>query len=873
MPRKLDKLAEEVFRDKYSYNKTESLEQAVSRYTTEFINKEIERFQQLYTKIKEDPTFKNHFFFGLSEMGFVYYNILVSIKEFDIDCVRTHIEKFLKPMLSNMDIIPGGSGFENIGINKSFTSLSNCFVIESPQDSIEEILKTGNEDAQLMKRRGGVGQDLSDIRPKNSPVRNAAKTSSGVLPFMDIYSTITNAIAQDGRRGAMLLSLSVKHPDIKDFIESKQDLTKVTGANISVKITNKFMEAVVADDFFYLQFPITDTGLFRYGSIPREDMLPLECREEINEAFDGDLPLNTLIDVGKGHYIKKVRAREIWDTLIKCAWKTAEPGILFEDNHINYSPDGIYDQYKMKSTNPCGEIGMQPYDSCRLIHHNYLNYVNLILENNYKELYRKFYIGMITGDILVDLEIDSILEILSKIQNNTDEYTLWTKVLETTRNSRRSGVGFTGLWDLIILTKHLHQSDPSIIEPIFTFITRIQRLKFQAELDATIDMAILYGSFKGFDGKLESEIPNDFFKMIRYEFPNQFQKMIIYGRRNISFNTVAPTGTISIIAGCTSGIEPLFLPYYERKVKVMNDSEYDFKDKVGEKFKKHIVIHPPFLNWIKENNPEIKEENLTIEELDNFYKISPYYGFCATDISIEDRIRIQSIVQRYTTHSISSTINLKNTATVEEVSDLYMKAHQYGLKGITVYRDGSRDGILTAINNNNNNNNIFEPLDAIKRPKELDAKLYTITKGGIKYAVIVGLLQNRPYEVFAISIDKHLTWGEIDGKITKKRKGVYSFISEEVIIENLQLKNTEIEEKAFTIFVSMLLRSRNKIPHIIKTMDKIDDNISSFSKAIQRILSKFIPPEILGEVCPKCEGKLIRTEGCIHCLECDYSKC
>lgn len=1193
---KLNQLAQEVFLNKYSYLKSETIEQTIERYTKAFIDKEILRFTQLYEKKAcTNKDIDNSIFFGLSPEGFNYYSILLDVPTFDYNCVKTHIEKFVRPLFESFKIIPGGSVIEGVGLDLN-TSLSNCFVNISPEDNIESIYKVCSTDAQLMKRRGGVGHDLSNIRPRGASVNNAARTSTGVVPFMDLYSNSTRIIAQDGRRGAMLLSLSVKHPDIKDFIESKQDLARITGANISVKITKDFMEAVVADDFFYLQFPITDTGLFRYGNIPREDMSPLKYREEINEAFDGDLPLNTLIDAGKGHYIKKVRAREIWDTLIKCAWKTAEPGILFEDNHIEYSPDGVYEQYRMVSTNPCqpnwapvltpegirtfkdinigdmiwteegwseiinkqssgiqdvykyhttagyfvgteyhklisegekiearysenvdilagdlfckenpiniqdvmdglvigdgsvhkasnnllylyigendndyfnsdiknlikehrpgikhyayeinttisynelpetfnryipkrfmtgnstkvcgllkglfsangsvvnnrvtfkttssrlreqvqlllssvgirsyfttnkatltkfsngdylckesydinisidrdifyhkigflqnykmellrnslefirptnkpknhnitkvefiskeevfsitvnnnrhtywtgglnvancGEIGMQPFDSCRLIHHNYLKLIKEI-NGNINDLYKVFYFGMILGDILVDLELDSIQKIISKLkESDTQELELWMNIYETTKNSRRAGVGFMGLWDVLLLSEANYTDGKPDMEKMFRMANYISKTKLRAELDASIDMAIIYGPFKGWNPELEfvkDGNSNKFYSIIKEDFPNQYQRMIMYGRRNVSFNTVAPTGTVSMMADTTPGIEPLFLPYYQRKVKVNDDSHYDFQDITGEKFRNHIVIHGPLLDWITTHFKDVIVEDLTIEEIEKYFKLSPYYGFCSHDISIEDRLRMQATIQRYVTHSISSTVNLSKDVTPEQVSELYLKAYNYNLKGITIYRDGSRDGILNSINNVVNTT--FNPIDAIPRPKELPADLHIVTVKGNRYAVLVGLLDNNPYEVFAISIEKHLNISSTKGKIVKVGKSKYSFISDIINIENLQLQNNQVEEKAFTIMVSMLLRSRNKISYILKTMNKIDDNISSFSRAIQRILSKYIPVETIGEVCPECSSQLVRENGCIHCLSCSYSKC
>ena len=858
---KLNQLAQEVFLNKYSYLKSETIEQTIERYTKSFIDKEIQRFSHLYEKkARTNKDIDNSILFGLSPEGFNYYSILLNVPTFDYGCVKAHVEKFVRPLFESFKIIPGGSVIEGVGLDLN-TSLSNCFVNTGPEDSIESIYKVCSTNAQLMKRRGGVGHDLSNIRPKGAFVNNAARISTGVVPFMDLYSNSTKIIAQDGRRGALLLSLSIVHPDSEDFIKSKQDLCKITAANISVKIPNSFMEAVEKDEDYLLKYPITqDLSYFtkEYLDCPYNTLTCLEDHKNNNKVF----------------YIKKVKAKELWNTLIQCAWKTAEPGILFEDNHIEYSPDGVYEQYRMISTNPCGEIGMQPFDSCRLIHHNYLKLIKEI-NGNINDLYKVFYLGMILGDILVDLELDAIQKIISKLkESDPQELELWMNIYKTTKNSRRAGVGFMGLWDVLLLSEANYTDGKPDMEKMFRMANYISKTKLRAELDASIDMAIIYGPFKGWNPELElvkDDNSNKFYSMVKEDFPHQYQRMMTCGRRNVSFNTVAPTGTVSMMADTTPGIEPLFLPYYQRKVKVNDDSHYDFQDITGEKFRNHIVIHGPLLDWITTHFKDVIVENLTIEEIEKYFKLSPYYGFCSHDISIEDRLRMQATIQRYVTHSISSTVNLSKDVTPEQVSTLYLKAHNYNLKGITIYRDGSRDGILNSINNIVNTT--FNPTDAIPRPKELPADLHIVTVKGNKYAVLVGLLDNNPYEVFAISIEKHLNISSTKGKIVKVGKSKYSFISDIINIENLQLQNNQVEEKAFTIMVSMLLRSRNKISHILKTMNKIDDNISSFSRAIQRILSKYIPAETIGEVCPECGSQLVRENGCIHCLSCSYSKC
>lgn len=770
-------------------------------------------------------------------------------------------------------IIPGGSVMSGCGTG-ALVSLSNCFVIGSPKDSYAEIMKTRSQQAQLMKRRGGVGYDLSQLRPRGAKVNNAARSSTGAASFMDVCSDITNEVAQNGRRGALMLSMSINHPDIEEFITKKQDLTKVTGANISVKVTDEFMQAVVNDEEYYLRFPV--------------DVELPKVREEI--PYGELVPFGNLIDKNVS-FIKKVRARELWDTLMHCAWNTAEPGIMFEGAMHNYSPDGVYPDFKMVGTNPCGEIPMGPFDSCRLIHINLSSYiVDPFTDKAHIDeelLYMHSYEAMRLADDLVDLEIEAVDRIINTVKNDTDdtEFKLWSKIKETAIQGRRAGLGFTGLADAIAMLGLKYDSDEGIGQ-----VEQLMKVMFKGQLDSNIDMAIERGSFPAWDKhkelffegdevcKLTGEMPvydghNEWYNFIYDNYPDQIVKMIRNGRRNISWSTVAPTGTVSIMAGTSSGIEPVFMPFYQRKRKCMSGSDrVDYVDKVGEKYTLFTVVHPNLKRWAIEtmnySESEVNEWSLGVWK--EVWKESPYYGSTAPEIDWRQRVKLQGVVQKYITHSISSTVNLAKETTEEEIADIYIEAWKQGLKGITIYRDGCREGVLTQVEKPKT----IEGRQAPKRPKELEADAYLIKAKGEQFIILVGMLESKPYEVFAFRPRNPISFKPHKGVITKVSKMHYSFTSDVFHIDNLELANENVEENAATLYSSMLLRHGVDIKYIVKTAKKVNDNITSFSSAMCRVLSKYIPnEEIKGEVCPDCGGTLVREGGCIHCKDCGYSKC
>lgn len=760
-------------------------------------------------------------------------------------------------------IIPGGSVMSGAGTGQ-LVSLSNCFVIGSPKDSYSEIMKTRSQQAQLMKRRGGVGYDLSELRPRGAKVNNAAKSSTGAASFMDVCSDITNEVAQNGRRGALMLSMSINHPDIEEFITKKQDLTKVTGANISVKVTDEFMQAVMEDKDYILRYPV-DSNV----------CVVVE-------------PYNELVKYEQ-QYFKKVRARELWNTLMHCAWNTAEPGIMFEGAMHNYSPDGVYPDFKMIGTNPCGEIPMGPFDSCRLIHINLSSYIiDPFTDKAHIDeelLYMHSYEAMRLADDLVDLEIEAVDRIINTVKNDTDdtEFKLWSRIKETATQGRRAGLGFTGLADAIAMLGLKYDSDEGIQK-----VEQLMKIMFKGQLDSNIDMAVERGRFPAYNLSKElnpyyevfsdregiySHPENEWYDNLCYQFPKETERMEKYGRRNISWSTVAPTGTVSIMAGTSSGIEPVFMPFYQRKRKCMDAKDrVDYVDKVGEKYTLFTVVHPNLKRWaidtMNYSESEVNEWSLGVWK--EVWKESPYYGSTAPEIDWRQRVKLQGVVQKYITHSISSTVNLAKETTEEEIADIYIEAWKQGLKGITIYRDGCREGVLTKVEKPKT----IEGRDAPKRPKELEADYYQVKVKKEQFIVLVGLLDGKPYEVFAFRPLNPVNIPAHKGIITKVSKMHYSFDSEHINISNLELANTNIEENAATLYSSMLLRHGVSIEYIIKTAKKVNDNISSFSSAMCRILAKYISNgEIKGEVCPDCGSVLIRENGCVHCSSCGWSRC
>lgn len=844
-----DELAASTWRNKYAADGEQTPDDTHRRLAKEFA-----RVENNY-----DWDMPNHKAMKLSNYGYQRPNL-------DEEAIYELFKDFKY-------IIPGGSVMSGCGTG-ALVSLSNCFVIGSPKDSYAEIMKTRSQQAQLMKRRGGVGYDLSQLRPRGAKVNNAAKSSTGAASFMDVCSDITNEVAQNGRRGALMLSMSINHPDIEEFITKKQDLAKVTGANISVKVTDEFMQAVIENKDYTLRFPVDESDL----SYKETDEFGNTVCIQYNELFDGKREYNKLYSIGKGRFIKLIKARELWNTLMHCAWNTAEPGIMFESQMHNYSPDGVYENFRMVGTNPCGEIPMGPFDSCRLIHINLSSYIiDPFTDKAHIDeelLYMHSYEAMRLADDLVDLEIEAVDRIIDTVKNDTDdtEFKLWSKIKETAIRGRRAGLGFTGLADAIAMLGLKYDSDEGISQ-----VEQLMKVMFKGQLDSNIDMAIERGAFIANEPSVESVIigerSNDWYNWLAMNYPTEYKRMMNYGRRNISWSTVAPTGTVSIMAGTSSGIEPVFMPFYQRKRKCMSESDrVDYVDKVGEKYTLFTVVHPNLKRWAVEtlnySESEVNEWGLGVWK--EVWKESPYYGSIAPEIDWRQRVKLQGVVQKYITHSISSTVNLAKETTEEEIADIYIEAWKQGLKGITIYRDGCREGVLTQVEKPKT----IEGRQAPKRPKELEADAYLIKAKGEQFIILVGMLESKPYEVFAFRPRNPISFKPHKGVITKVSKMHYSFTSDVFHIDNLELANENVEENAATLYSSMLLRHGVDIKYIVKTAKKVNDNITSFSSAMCRVLSKYIPnEEIKGEVCPDCGGTLVREGGCIHCKDCGYSKC
>ena len=778
-------------------------------------------------------------------------------------------------------IIPQGSIMSNLG-NKAITSLSNCFVIGQPTDSYGGICKKDEEMAQLMKRRGGVGLDISTLRPATTKVSNAAKSSTGAVSFMHRFSNTTREVAQDGRRGALMLSIDINHPDVMDFIKIKRDLTKVTGANISIKLNKEFMQAVKKDEDYILRFPCnSDT----------EELLYPDETIEYNKLYKcSHVKSRDVV------YTRKIKAKEYWDEIIKSAHGVAEPGLMFWDNMIDYSPDGVYEQFKQVTTNPCSEIAMQPYDACRLIAVNLFSFVDNPFTKqakfNFERFYQINYEAMRLSDDLIDLELEHIDRILRKIAEDPEpfedkrtEFELWTKIKDTAAASRRTGLGFTALGDTLAALGLKYDGDKAL-----DIIDKIMKTKMESELDCTIDLAILRGSFEGWDflreygavnnGTERPELPsNSFYRFLQQSYPEQAIRMGKYGRRNVSWSTVAPTGTVSIMTQTTSGIEPLFMPFYMRRKKINpNDvtARVDFIDQNGDKWQEFPVLHPKFKDWIlwydRANGSKI--ENMNKEVLQYFFELSPYYQSTANDIDWVKRVEIQGIIQKYITHSISSTINLPENVKEEEVSKIYMESWKKGLKGITVYRDGSRSGVLVSTDTKKKEE--FEYHDAPKRPSELSCDIHHPTIKNTKYTVIVGLLDNKPYEVFAIPFE--VVKGYKNGFLSKSKSGVYNLIAsldEKSTIHTDVTGNMSDTEAALTRLISTSLRHGADIKFIVEQLNKTHGDLFSFSKVIARVLKKYIPDGAKSTVkCQDCGSEnVIFQEGCMTCQDCGSSKC
>lgn len=839
-----------------------------------------ERMAKEFARIESTYTFKD--VTGLSEFGKSLNRALVENEIFDL------FKDFKY-------IVPQGSIMSMLGNKYAVGSLSNCFVVPAPEDSYAGILYTDQHLAQLMKRRGGVGTNINTLRPSGSYVKNAAGTSTGAVSFMHRFSNTTREVAQNGRRGALMLLISCLHPEVFDFVKVKQDRTKVTGANISVMLTDKFMRASENDKDFYCVFPIT-------FNIPDEINfdIPYNVLTELPDTKDVRVYSNGVRVEGENVKIMKIKARELFDLIVENAWDNAEPGVAFTDAINDYSPEGVYERFRAIASNPCGEQWMNPYDACRLLAMNLFGIVvNPFTKDahiDYHKLYEIAYLQQRLADDIVDLEIEYVNRIIEKIKSDPEpdhikqtELDLWNNIKSTATASRRTGCGITGLGDMLAAIGLKYDSDEAL-----EVIKMVMKTKMEGELDATIDLAIQRGTFEGWNKHNEffaeelgyKNVPtqglNNFYKMLLAEFPEQSVRMYRYGRRNVSWSTIAPTGSVSILTQTTSGLEPLFLPFYMRRKKVNPSDEgvrVDFVDQNGDSWTEYPVLHPKFKDWVLTvmSTDDRPIESYSKEIINDLFEQSPWYKATANDIDWEKRVDIQSVLQRYTTNAISSTINLPNNVSKETVANIYMKSWKGGLKGVTIYRDGCRTGVLVAETKPKVETNKFGYIDAVKRPKELTSELHTVSIKGEPYAVVVGLMDGNPYEIFAFRNTDNFKKGS--GVTIKQKKGVYNFIpndENQSSVANLQDVALHADEQILTRLISGMLRHGMNPYYVIDQINKTPLEIVSFGKALTRVLKFYIKEEELkGKLkCNDCGSENVRLqEGCLTCNECGSSKC
>lgn len=779
-------------------------------------------------------------------------------------------------------IIPQGSIMASLGTD-TVASLSNCFVIGQPKDSYSGIFYKDQQMGQLMKRRGGVGLDISTLRPKSTIVNNAAKSSTGTVSFMHRYSNTTREVAQDGRRGALMLTIDCRHPDVLDFINSKQDRSQITGANISVMLRDDFMEAVKNDGDYILRFPCETELSDTFASSDKVEYNVLKSC--MNSTIPGDKI-----------YWKKVKAKEIYNAIVENAWDNAEPGQMFIDRHWDYSPDSVYPMYKGITTNPCGEIFMQPFDACRLLCLNLLSIIDNPYTSsakiNYSRLLEYSSVMMEMADAIVDLEIEYIERIISKILSDPEPYEeklieldLWKKIKKVAASSRRTGNGITGLGDLFAAINIPYDSKEALV-----VAHEVMKTKMRGELQTSINLSKLKGPFTGYDFSLEFGYDstnklvgkNKFFQMLVDEFPDLVTKMMLHGRRNISWSTVAPTGTVSILGksvkyhNISAGGEPQFSLGFIRKKKINPNDEnarVDSTDQNGDNWQHFPILMGSFKDWIEINFPALDINSLSPEDIKELEIASPWNGSLASDIDWKKRVELQSVIQKFTSHSISSTINLPSTATKELVEDIYMYSYEKGLKGVTIYREGSRTGVLVKEDTPKEE---FKYRDAVKRPKVLECDIYKTKCKGSEFLVVVGILNNKPYEVFCIENQFKIQGTTFHGTITKEKRGHYSLNIEDIMTIDKFTVAMSDEEQAITRLISTSLRHGTDIKFIVEQLNKTNGDLQSFGKAIARILKKYIPNEsaATGISCNNCKSENIKyQEGCMQCLDCGNSKC
>lgn len=723
-------------------------------------------------------------------------------------------------------IIPQGSPMYGIGNSYKYISLSNCYLLDVPLDSYSSILQIDEQLVNISKRRGGVGIDLSNLRPAKSPTRNSARSSTGIATWMERYSNSIREVGQNARRGALMLTLSIHHPDIETFIDIKNDDTKVTGANISIRLTDEFLEAVEKDEKFELRFPV---------------------------------------DSATPKISKIVSAKDIWNKIIHSAWLRAEPGLLFWDNVTKYTPADCYEHYKSRSTNPCSEINLSPLDSCRLLCQNLYSYVvDPFTDTAYFDygLFKHHAkIAQRLMDDLVDLESECIDRIIQKVENDPEpdgikinEIEMWKKIKKNNDEGRRTGTGITALGDTLAALGIKYGSEASIIETEEIYKT----LKLGC-YESSVDMAEELGSFTDWDHNKEKDCP--FIQLIQKEDPALYERMSQIGRRNIALLTTAPTGTVSCLTQTSSGVEPAFMLSYTRRKKINPNDEnarVDFVDKMGDKWQEFVVYHPKVKEWMAVTGKTDVEE-------------SPWWGCCAEDIDWVNRVKMQAAAQKHVCHAISSTVNLPEDVDKEEVAKIYETAWKSGCKGITVYRKNCRTGVLV----DKKDLEVKKSENAKKRPQEVPGEIYHIKVKGQDYFAIVGLLEGDPYEIFA-GKNGHLDKKHKYGIIKKTRRGEYQLLcDDEVVCPNIANLITENEE-GLTRIISTSLRHGVPLQYVVHQLEKVEGDMQSFARSIARALKKYVKDgeKVSGESCPSCQSEnMVRQEGCITCLSCGNSKC
>ena len=758
-------------------------------------------------------------------------------------------------------IVPQGSPMAGIGNNFQISSLSNCFVIgtNGKSDSYGAIMKIDQEQVQLMKRRGGVGHDLSHIRPAGSPVKNCALTSTGVVPFMERYSNSTKEVAQDGRRGALMMSISINHPDSENFIDSKMEQGRITNANVSVRISDDFMKAVKEGKPFVQRYPV-----------------------------DSDNP----------QFTKEIDAKKLWDKIIHNAWQSAEPGVLFWDTITRESiPDCYADLgFKTLSTNPCGEIPLCAYDSCRLLAMNLYSYVENPFTDKARfnaELFAKHVaIAQRIMDDIIDLEIEKIDAILEKVYSDPEsdevkrcEVDLWKNIRRKALQGRRTGIGITAEGDMLAALGKRYASDEAI-----EFSTSVQKLLALEAYRSSVNLAKERGAFEVFDAKREEK--NPFINRLREMDENFYQDMVKYGRRNIAMLTIAPTGTVSICTQTTSGIEPVFMVSYKRRRKVNpNDknAKVSFTDQEGNSFEEYNVFHPKFMTWLEINGYNVEEvKAYKDEQLQEIINKSPYYKATANDIDWVSKVKMQGEMQKWVDHSISVTVNIPAETTEELVSQIYLTAWECGCKGMTIYRDGSRTGVLVSNKKEekkNNDNDIVETHSPV-RPKTLECDVVRFQNNYEKWIAFVGKINGKPYEIFLGKQDDFYLPPFVETAwITKNKdeegKSRYDlqFLDKQgykVTIEGLS-RSFNPEFWNYAKLISGILRHGMPIANVVTLIQNLsvdEDNINAWKNGIARALKRYIPDGTTDkEKCPTCGSALIYEDGCKHCKNCGYSKC